>query len=223
MSDDRPEEGFEPLPGAESSGPPDEPYDLPLGGESPVTPGEPAPPAGSAPAGSSWPDVMGIIAIIVGAIGILSKLGTVFYPFFRPWAIEFASRHAPPGTIESFFGFLPDTAVVMLSGLVEMGLAILLLIGGIHLRNRRQLGARVLKIWAWISIPWAVLETGLATVMVRGIMPRLPHVRSLDFPIDGFVQFGIAFGLLFALAVPIFLLAWFGSRSISAEVSGWPE
>ncbi len=210
----------EPLPGAEQPGLPDDPIDLPIGGEEI---GEPPPgPTRPAPAGSSWPDVMGIIAIILGAIGILSKMGAIFYPFIRPVAVGFISRSDLPGTIESFLGFLPDPMVVMLSGMVEMALAALLLAGGIFLKNRRRLGVLLLKIWAWISIPWAVLETGLAHVLVQRMLPRLPHIQGVEIPLGGFIQAGIFFGLIISLAVPIFALAWFGSRSTSAEVADWP-
>jgi len=112
--------------------------------------------------------------------------------------------------------------VVMLSGLVEMALAALLLTGGIFLKNRRRLGVLLLKIWAWISIPWAILETGFANVLVRRMLPRLPHIQGGEIPLEGFIQVGIFFGLLVSLAIPIFALAWFGSRSISAEVADWP-
>jgi len=166
---------------------------------------------------------MGIIAIVLGAIGILSKMGAVFYPLVRPVAINLVRRGALPGTIESFLGFLPNSMVIMLSGLLEMGLAVLLLIGGLYLKNRRKQGVQLLKIWAWISIPWAVLETGLASVFMRGILPRLPHVSSWSGSVDGFVHIGIFFGMMISLAIPIFILAWFSSRSISTEVSGWPE
>ena len=213
----------EPLPGAEVRVPLEEPIDdLPIGGESPR--GAPLKSQDRpAAAKSSWPDIMGIIGIVLGAIGILSKMGAVFYPIFRPVAIDFIRRSAPPGTIESFLGFLPNSMVVMLSGLLEMGLAILLLIGGLYLKNRRQQGVQLLKIWAWISIPWAVMETGLASVMVQRMLPRIPHVAALEFPVDGFVHIGMLFGMMISLAIPIFVLAWFNSRSISTEVSGWPE
>ena len=214
-------ENREPLPGAEQPAPTGEPYDLPVGGEVIGTP--PPSPADPKPTGTTWPDVMGIIAMILGAIGILSKMGTILYPVFRPFALRVISRSTPPGTIESFLGFLPDTMVVMISGLIEMALAVLLLIGGYLLKSRRRQGIQLLRIWAWISIPWAVLETGFASMMVRRILPSLPHVGSWDWPVGGFVHVGIFFGLMVSLAVPIFILAWFGSRSISSETAGWVE
>jgi hypothetical protein len=228
VSEPGPPEEVEPLPGAEPPAPPPDPpedekeeVELPIGGE-PV--GAPPPePLVARTSGSDWPDVMGVIAIILGAIGILSKMGAAFYPFIRPVAVGLFSRNVPPGTIESFFGFLPDTMVVMLSGLIEMGLAVLLLIGGIFLKNRRRLGVQLLKIWAWISIPWALLETGLANVLVRRMLPSLPHLDVIDFPMGGFIHAGVIFGLIISLAVPIFVLAWFGGRSVSAEISSWPE
>ncbi len=182
----------------------------------------PSEPVAKTTAGSNWPDIMGIIAIILGAIGILSKMGAIFYPLIRPVAVNVISRNVPPGTIESFLGFLPDTMVVMFSGLIEMALAILLLLGGWWLKNRRRLGIQVLKIWAWISIPWAILETGFANLMVRRLIPNLPHAGSWDWPVEGFVHVGLFFGLMVSLAIPIFVLAWFGSRTIASEVSDWP-
>ncbi|MFC1530286.1 hypothetical protein ACFL6R_06185 [Gemmatimonadota bacterium] len=221
MSESEIPEIVEPLPGAEQPGPTEEPYDLPLGGEVSETP--PPSPADPKSVLTTWPDVMGIIAMILGAIGILSKMGTIFYPIFRPFAFHVISRNAPPGTVESFLGFMPDTMVVMISGLIEMALAVLLLVGGYLLKNRRQRGVQFLRIWAWISIPWAVLETGFANIMVRRILPNLPHVGSWDWPVGGFVHVGLYFGLMVSLAVPIFVLAWLGSRSISSETAGWVE
>lgn len=194
----------EPLPGAENPPP------LPGG-----------PPAETRK--TTWPDVIGIIAIILGGLGILSEIGNVLYPFIEPVMNRFLSRTMPPGTFQAFLGFMPPTLIIMFSGMVKLVLAVVMLIGGIHLKNRRKLGVNILKIWSIIAIPWAVLEMGFASFLVRRMFPQLPHVVEWGPRTDILVQAGMVTGLLIMLSVPIFLLAWFGNRSVSTEVTSWKD
>lgn len=172
---------------------------------------------------TTWPDVIGIIAIILGALGILSEIGNVFYPFIQPMMNRVLSRTMPPGAFEAFLGFMPPGLIIMFSGLVKLILAVVMLIGGIHLKNRRKLGVKILKVWSIIAIPWAVLEMGFAGIVVRSMFPHLPRVVEWGPRTDLFVQGGMMAGLLIMLSVPVFLLAWFGSRSVSTEVAGWDD
>lgn len=172
---------------------------------------------------TSWPDVLGILGIIFGMLGILGELGNVFYPLIRPVMFHFIGRTMSPGVFESFLGFMPPAAVIMFTGIVKMALAVLLLTGSIYLKKRSKIGVRLLRIWAIIMIPWVILEMGFASFIVRRMFPHLPYVVEWGPSLDHLVQFGMAFGMLIALAAPIFVLAWFGSSSIASETEGWAE
>jgi hypothetical protein len=192
----------------------------------PVLPGAELPPPGpEEPAvpvrKSSWPDVLGIIGIILGALGIFGNLGNVFYPISRFFLGQIAIHSPTPGLFHTMLGFMPPAAIVMLTGLVKVALSLLLLVGSIQLKNRRRQGAGLLKTWAIIKIPWTVLEMGLAFVIVRAILPGLPHLRSYDVPVEFAVWSGMLIGLLIALSVPVFVLVWFYSPSIANEVDSW--
>ncbi len=187
-------------------------------------PGSPPPP-GAPPHRhpTSWPGVFGVLGIIFGSLGALGKLGSFSWPIFRPWMMEWISRSVPRHEYDFIREFMPHNAYILSSGIIELGLAVLLLVAGIHLLKRRQSGARLIKLWAIISIPWALLESGFGMSITRDLIPRLHDYGVHDIPFVGFfTSVGIGIGLLFALAVPIFVLAWFASRRIATEVEGWP-
>jgi hypothetical protein len=164
-----------------------------------------------------------VIAIIFGALGSLGNMTAFFWPFFRPWMMDRIAEEVSRREWALLRDFIPGDGLILGSGIVELGLSILLLVAGIHLLQRRQSGARLAKLWAIISIPWALIESGLGVAFTRDLVPRLRDfgVQVHDVPIEFFTSIGIGIGLLFSLAVPIFILAWFGSHKISAEVGGW--
>jgi len=151
-------------------------------------------------------------------------LGNVLYPFGREIALRFTSHALPPGLFESIMGFMPPVAVMALTGMVKLALAILLLVGAIYLKNRRRSGVQLLKVWAIIRIPWIVLEMGLAFIIIRRVFPTLPHVSiGLGPPIEAAVWFGMFIGMLVAISCSVFILIWFGIASIKAEVATWSD
>ena len=183
----------------------------------PEQPGEPQVQARK----TSWPDVIGIIGIILGILGIIGNIGNVFYPFGIFVAEGFLSHAAPPGLFQTLLGFMPPVAVVTLTGLVKMALSVLLLIGSIHLRNRRRSGVNLLRLWAIIRIPWIALEMGLAFVIVRTVLPNLPHIRAYSVSTEMAVAFGMMLGMLIAMSIPIFILIWFSCAPIRSETETW--
>jgi hypothetical protein len=162
-----------------------------------------------------------MLGIILGVFGILNEVGNLFYPLLRPAMIELMERTTPPGVMESIVGFLPPAIVIMLSAVAELSMAILLLVGGVHLRRRRPIGAKLVRLWGIIRIPWTVLEVGLANFILRRMLPAFSHLSEYGEPSEWVLGVGMTAGLLFGLAVPVFVLVWFSRGSIAAEVAGW--
>ncbi len=197
----------------------------PGGGGRPET-GREFPPAPSAPPrkhSTTWPGVFGVLGIVFGILGSIGNLGTFAWPVFRPWMMELISREVSRHEYHLIRNFIPGDLFIFSSGVIELGLSVLLLIAGVYLLQRRQLGARLIKLWAIISIPWALLESGFGMSFTRSLIPRLREFGTTEFPIEFFTSLGIGFGLLFALIVPVFVLVWFGSQNIRTEVEGWPD
>ena len=166
---------------------------------------------------------LGVVGIILGVLGILNEVGNLFYPLIRPTMMELMERTVPPGVMESIVGFLPPAIVIMLSALAEISMAILLLVGAVHLRRRRRRGAGLIRLWAIIRIPWTVLEVGMANLILRRMLPTLSHLSEFGEPSEWVIGAGMTAGLLFGLAVPLFVLIWFSRSTIAAEVAGWSD
>ena len=218
-----PPESPEPPPPHERSEERPPPGGGPSGGRPPGGPGLSPPPSPTRRWPTTWPGVLGVLGIIFGTLGSIGNLSVFAWPVFRPWMLDRIAEEVSRREWALIRDFIPGNGFILGSGIIELGLAVLLLIAGIHLLQRRQSGARLIKLWAIISIPWALVESGLGVTFTRDLVPRLRDfgVRVQDFPIEFFTSMGIGIGLLFSLAVPIFILAWFGSQKIRTEVEGW--
>ncbi|UCD29964.1 MAG: hypothetical protein JSV03_05675, partial [Planctomycetota bacterium] len=98
-------------------------------GVPPTVPGEMVMPAPT----STWPTVVGIIAIVLGALGILGGIWGAVFSLFGPITIM-----PMPQSQTMFEEAMRDSIVwAMVSGLLGMGAAILLLVAGIGVVKRR--------------------------------------------------------------------------------------
>ena len=169
---------------------------------------------------STWPTVIGIIAIILGAGGILwglwSALGPLLARWFEPFMLE--------GQVEAMDEWMPWTSAASLLAAVT---AIMLLAGGMKVIKRKTSAPRILCVWAVVRI-----IGGLFTAIV-GTMAQRAHIEAIQSEFDTtpmplgpaffdvMLFVGIAVGLVWAWAPPVFMLIWFARKKIKDEVAGW--
>ena len=114
-----------------------------------------------------------------------------------------------------------STAIATISFL----LAGLLLFGGISLVKKRHRAAPILFIWSILKTVLVFASIGLQLSMQTQVMDQaaaqlqtVPGGRAI---MGVSIVVGLAGGLIFALAGPIFLLVWFRRGVIKEEVATW--
>ena len=200
----------------------------------PPTPMTPPTDAGAIPPKpSSWPMVVGIIAIILGAGGILAYgcgglIGNVGMVFVSNWM---RSTGVVDPVQQAQMEVLRDyLAWNIVNSLFSTGLSILLLIAGIGLVRRRSSSMRVSIVWAILRMLWALPASVMGYAVAVAQFDAMERAAaesgdSLPAGIFGIMQafgiVGVVLGLLWACAFPIFTLIWFSRRKIKAEIAQW--
>lgn len=189
---------------------------------SPVAPPTRPGAAWAVPAESSWPKVIGIIAIVLGSLGILGGV----YGVFTPQLLGFFESLMPPGQEGGFEALEQHAGWTVATSLVGMAVAALLLVGGIGLAKRRPGSVAMCRVWSVLKIVLVLVNSAVAYRLMLtqfdamgqsgpGAMPMGPGFGKV------IAMFGVVVGLAWGWALPVFLLIWLGRGKIKAETSGW--
>ncbi|MFG0285398.1 MAG: hypothetical protein ACF8R7_13350 [Phycisphaerales bacterium JB039] len=197
---------------------PSRPLPAPSPGPSDAPPTQAPPPA---PAPTTWPGVLGTIAIVLGALGAFGAV------------IGFAAAVGLPRLLAGILpaeavaamqaGALHPAAMAALQGASAL-VAILLLVSGVRLVQRRQSGAMLLRRWALLKIVLVVVSAAVGAIMTRSQFAAM-QATAPGGPPPGFqaamALVGAGFGVLWGWALPIFSLVWLGRAKIRSEIDGW--
>ena len=184
----------------------------------PTPPTEAPPPA---PAPTTWPSVLGTIAIILGALGAFGSLIGLAAAIGVPRLFEDIMPAEAAAAMQA--GSLHPAAMCALQG-VTAAAAILLLVAGARLLQRRRSGAALLRRWAWVKIVLVLVSTGVSAIMARSQFAAMQATGAGAPPPELQVVMaliGACFGLVWGWALPIFSLVWLGRAKIRAEIEGW--
>ena len=169
---------------------------------------------------SAWATVIGVLAIVLGgggfftgASGAISSLMFARYMSFMPEQ-------------EASMEVMQDWQMWnVASSLLTSGLGVLLLIGGISLVMKRSRARKIIATWALTKIVAVVFTTILTAKMQEQMFAAIQQDPNMA-PMGGSFYtaigvFGLAFGLLWGWAFPIFVLIWFRRKRIESDVAGW--
>lgn len=185
----------------------------------------------------SWPMVLGVIAIVIGSLGILGHgcagiVGQLMQPFFVNIA-----RKSAQGNQSIFDAQMQITAKYLpfqIANIVVMtGLSVLLVIGGIGLAKRRAWSRGAFMTWAIIRIAYVVPASYIAYCMTTEMMqkmasaaasgaasgPAMPGGFGVFFQAMGVV--GVIAGGIMVCLMPLFALVWFNIPKFKHEMAGW--
>jgi hypothetical protein len=172
---------------------------------------------------SSWPKVLGVISIVLGALGGLMNLwGTVAPLFLDAFGSMMPKDPASQASLQAQKDLAPYT---MLSGGFNFIGSLMLLVAGIGLCLRARWGVKATKIW----IPWRMATAILAAIVgYLGMQASLKAMGQQPNAPPGMAAMGGAFGIavivftvVWGWAYPVFLLIWFRRPKIRAEVETW--
>lgn len=188
---------------------------------------------------SKWPKIVGIIAIIFGAGGLVGALITPASLFLTKSQMQTYSKlDVAQADIDAYLAQL--TSLSYLSAAVQGALGLLLLVGGIVLLKRMKLASPLLQSWAVVKIVaggFLLFQSGaLSRTQMRLIYEATDKTLSSSGggsagagPVtSSMMQFteyamwaGLGFGLIWLAALPVFLIAWFNRERIRDEVATW--
>ncbi len=170
--------------------------------------------------GSLWPSVLGILAVVVGALGTLGGLWAAAAPFASALFVRAIGGGAPAFVLDPM-----DRARwwLMAIGLGEAGLAALLLAAGILLLRRRRRTIPLCRTWAALKLALTVVSTGMSYVIQEQTMAMVQSTTApMSMPMTSMPLVQACLGLAWGWALPVVLLVWLARPSIRDEVAGWP-
>jgi len=192
---------------------------------------------------SAWPKVIGIIAIIYGAAGILLACVSVASTLLLDVMKDAIADRMPAGQgspFDAMEALQEWKAAIVVGQLLGMGLAMLILFVGIGLLKHRRRSVRAGFYWAAAKIPfelaynifiYAVQKPYVDKVLdqvnqvdkIAQQTPGAPTIGSGFF--SGLFEHaflaGVVLNTLIYSAFAVFWLIWFSRAKIKAEVAGW--
>lgn len=173
---------------------------------------------------NNWPTVLGVVLIVFGAGGMLAGMGGIFGPMIQEWAASLAPQ--AQAQLEVTTKWRTWTVVSSAGALL---IATLLLCSGIFLARRARHSVWMLRVWGLIKMVYAAFAAVLGYQMQKEAVEALlsdpsamggapPFAPSL-FHAIGWI--GIAIGVAWAWALPVFVLIWFGRARIRRQIAEW--
>jgi uncharacterized membrane protein SirB2 len=174
---------------------------------------------------TTWPAVLGIVAIVFGGFGLLGGcLGLASTLFMAGPLADLAAQSGSNNAIvfEQMQEFKSWILAFVVGGAV---LAAWLLVSGIGILRRQS--------WAGSSaMSWAVakmfLVAGQIVFNFQMQQQQFAAISNADKSPFNMGQFGqiiavvsAVFGLIWGWALPVFLIIWFRRASIKAETASW--
>jgi hypothetical protein len=174
-------------------------------------------PLGTGP-GPSWPKVIGIISIVLGALSVLGGAWGVIAPFLMSGFVAATGQSGVTAVMEKWrWWTVTDSAC-------KGGFALFLILGGCLLSARRRSGASLLQLWAVLRIALGIMACVMSWQMMQDQIAANSSQGSRAPPaamMAPMILFGVVFGLLWSLAYPVFLLVFLRLAGPRRTMSEW--
>ncbi len=170
---------------------------------------------------SSWPKVIGIIAIVLGSVAALFGL----LGMFAPALTEALSKNMPPEQQRLMEVTKQYSTALTLVSLISAVIGTVLLVAGIGLLKRLRRGVKLAIVWSIAKIAYELAYAGLnyrIQIQTWDAMKDDPNLSTVGGGMAGGLAWVTAVAtLLFGCAFPIFMLIWFSRRKIKEETASW--
>lgn len=178
---------------------------------------------------STWPKVIGIIAIVLGICGLGCTCIQAGSQFMMERFLAMAEQGNMPredlAKLELQAELLRDFMALTLSlAIVGLALAGWLLINGIGLTMRKGWAGRSCMLWSIAKALFVFGSVGVALYMAGVTTKRMDEAGITLTPFEQTMQTlnPLIFGV-WGLVLPVFLMIWFSRWKIRNEVSSWSE
>jgi len=172
---------------------------------------------------STWPGMIGIIALVIGIVALIFNLWGIVGPvFFRRFVIN-----STPINQQLLNGSTVAMSISIAAG--KSAMAIFLLFVGARFLQRHP-RSRVLAIrYSLLQIMVTIVATIFAIMIQYPLMQKAASSMNTGgtavLPSGAMTQpvfiFGVVVGFFMSCAFPIFLLIWFNRQTIQREVTNW--
>lgn len=167
-----------------------------------------------------WPTVIGVISVVFAAMGLLNGCGGLIMPL----AMSPIAELMPDEGMKAMFRKLASYSPIgVSSGVLAIGVGVLLLLAGIRTIQWRRAGARLHVSAALLSFVHSAVACVYAFELQKLQFQAMQNAggRPLPFPPELFGAIGLIIGMMFSSAYPTFLLIWFFRARIREQVSNW--
>lgn len=158
-----------------------------------------------------WPKVVGIISIILGALGLVCGGAGIVWMAVGPGMMQ--------GSAQNMQGGMPPVLLQMnvpVLALTAVGTAwsILLVVAGAMCAGRKPMARSLHLLWALGTVVLTIVNTKFQLDIQADIAEWIKDNPNSDFAQyaqrGGGGMVGLAIGLFIGLAWPVFCLIWFG-------------
>jgi hypothetical protein len=174
------------------------------------------------PQPSSWPKVIGIIAIVLGSLATLGGLLGAASSYITEWGLSMMPAEARTAAMtETIVRWRPW---LVATSLCSAAVAVLLIVAGARLVNRRPSAPGLCRNWAILKMIVVLFVAAVTYHVQREQFANVPPAGTRGMPAGMpamMAVFSAAFGVLWGWALPVFMLIWFARRKIKEEVAEW--
>lgn len=163
-----------------------------------------------------WPSAVGVVSIILGALGLLGNAWQVASVFLLKLAL--GSAAAGNSQTQIMFQVQSDHApLAIAAGLIGLVASALLITTGAGLCGRRRWGVKIAKIWIAVKVIAAAASAVQQALFFQAVSRALAAQGSSRSG-AGFDLAWLCIGLLIALAFPVFMLIWLGRDKVRRDI-----
>lgn len=176
------------------------------------------------PSTPAWPMVIGIIAVVFAAFGMLQGVGGIVSMFVMDMFAGFVPQDER-GVLDAMTSW--KYTMVALYGASAL-VTLLLGIGGVLLMRRRPLASPMIMWWAALKMLAALALVTFGVLMQVAQFEAMANAQPGGTPMPASFGLGIgivtgAFQLLWLWALPVFMLVWFTRKGVRKTVHEWRQ
>lgn len=176
------------------------------------------------PRPSTWPVVIGIIAIVLGGLAAVQGcFGAVVAPFTANLS---QSIPTAPGQPNPFAFMRSHTVDAIAIGVATAIMGCWLLVSGIALTQRKAWSRLSILLWSPVKIVFVVVAAIVQTSMQQDQLQQMtaasqPAPPMMKPAMNAFLVVIMAMVALWGWAGPVFCLIWFNRRKVKDETAAW--
>lgn len=169
-----------------------------------------------------WPNVIGILGIVLGCLAALGAIWQALSTVFIPWLADMMPSNAAVNPMPVMKEWVP---LLFLSAAIMLAVAVFLIIASVGVMRLRPWSRMALLIWAIAKLVAGaggvaigfLMGTAMVAEMTTNGQPAMFVGGAVAQFISAIIQFA------FIAILPVFLLIWLNLKKVKAEVNRWRE